>query len=1085
MLQFRGVTASTQTTGTSKTVNKPSGVVDGDLMLCYVGVAADVEMTMPAGWTLAHASAEITGTTNIRVYKKTASSEGASYNITHGSSQTFSAGIVAWYSDDGHTIAVDTAANQTNASSTNRSFPTVSTSRTGAALNYFASLDTNVTSTPDAACDERWDSGTTVRAHAMTEQIDASGTTSARTATGTASASKVVTLALVETAVGLTIRNIATANTALGSSLAISKPTSTATGDMMLLQIVTSSSVTITGGVSDWTLLETQSGSGSDNAHHVYYRVAQGGDSSWTVTTSAVTNMTLNIIGWYSAAAWPIVFDDSDKISNGTTTSHVAQAVTTTKANAALNCFYSGSNTFSGTAPSGTVERYDRVGSSASYLMTEIVAATGSTGTRTMTGSSVTSDSISVAIAEDITTDGVLAVTLAAITFSGSGTVESTEITGVLAVTLDAITFSTTATAETVGALAAILDAITFSNTGIVESTGALTVTLGAITFSGPGYNVATPSDLTATTISDTQIDLAWTDNADNETGYEIQVSTDGATWGPMGFAAANATSFSATGLLPNTLYYFRVRAFILSPLVFSAWSNTASATTEDAPQVIVHVDKILGVDWSQSGVYEEESANVISARGSIHIAPPGQNITTSGGQVAQATIVLNNTDDRYSPLITGGPLSDLIAGGKMYRTPLYFRVSIDSGATYHTIFTGLMKIPQNKTLTPNQLKTIDLDCRGREEQYLNYKLSTTILDTIAFQNYSESQLIAYILYYAGVSGDIFSADTGLYSYPWFWMDEASVIETCWQLAASAGGRFYCTKDGVFAYEAATHWLVGAHATSRETITRGKFANLTVFYDDNSLASKVIAKARLLEPGESGELWTAEEPLSLSPGASETVVAELGDPAYQYESITYDARTTGGLDMSGSVTLEATYYAQRVEMVFTNTHPTYAATIRNLKITGSAIEETSTATVTETSSNDFWTAPTRATASLVETINNPFVHRRDQAKALAQQVLGRQEVPPLFYKLFNVRGDPERQIGDRITISDSELMTEDRDAFIIGIEWRFSAATGFKQDLTCIDSASVAPYIDADIGYFVLDTNTLDELSDNPGRLYY
>ena len=71
------------------------------------------------------------------------------------------------------------------------------------------------------------------------------------------------------------------------------------------------------------------------------------------------------------------------------------------------------------------------------------------------------------------------------------------------------------------------------------------------------------PSELAATAISGAQIDLSWTDNADNETGFEIQRSPNGSTgWELRGTVGAGVTSFSDSGgLVCETLYYYRVRA--------------------------------------------------------------------------------------------------------------------------------------------------------------------------------------------------------------------------------------------------------------------------------------------------------------------------------------------------------------------------------------------------------------------------------------------------------------------------------------------------------------------------------------------
>jgi len=78
-----------------------------------------------------------------------------------------------------------------------------------------------------------------------------------------------------------------------------------------------------------------------------------------------------------------------------------------------------------------------------------------------------------------------------------------------------------------------------------------------------PNVIPADPTNLAATTVASTQVDLAWTDNANNEDGFRIERSDDGGgTWNQVGQTAANVTTFSDTGLTPGTGYMYRVYAF-------------------------------------------------------------------------------------------------------------------------------------------------------------------------------------------------------------------------------------------------------------------------------------------------------------------------------------------------------------------------------------------------------------------------------------------------------------------------------------------------------------------------------------------
>jgi fibronectin type 3 domain-containing protein len=92
----------------------------------------------------------------------------------------------------------------------------------------------------------------------------------------------------------------------------------------------------------------------------------------------------------------------------------------------------------------------------------------------------------------------------------------------------------------------------------------------------------AAPSNLAATAVSSGQINLSWTDNSNNESGFRIYRSTDGVNFLWYYTPGANATSFSDTGRTAGTLYYYRVLSYNANGI--SDFSNTASATTFPLP---------------------------------------------------------------------------------------------------------------------------------------------------------------------------------------------------------------------------------------------------------------------------------------------------------------------------------------------------------------------------------------------------------------------------------------------------------------------------------------------------------------------
>jgi hypothetical protein len=95
-----------------------------------------------------------------------------------------------------------------------------------------------------------------------------------------------------------------------------------------------------------------------------------------------------------------------------------------------------------------------------------------------------------------------------------------------------------------------------------------------------PPPTPAAPSNLTANAVSANQINLSWSDNSGNETGFKIErcQGNNCTNFAEIAQVGANVTSFPNTGLTRNTWYRYRVRAFNGSG--DSGYSNIASDKT-------------------------------------------------------------------------------------------------------------------------------------------------------------------------------------------------------------------------------------------------------------------------------------------------------------------------------------------------------------------------------------------------------------------------------------------------------------------------------------------------------------------------
>lgn len=149
-------------------------------------------------------------------------------------------------------------------------------------------------------------------------------------------------------------------------------------------------------------------------------------------------------------------------------------------------------------------------------------------------------------------------------------------------------------------------DATSYSNTGLSAGTPyyyriSAVHALGASLFATanattPAGGLNPPGSLSATPVSNTQINLTWTDTNSDETGYQVERSPNGYdSWTTLATTAANATSYASTSLSSGTRYHYQVKA--VKSGGSSAYVDTSAITfplgpgaTDDGSRIDVFV---------------------------------------------------------------------------------------------------------------------------------------------------------------------------------------------------------------------------------------------------------------------------------------------------------------------------------------------------------------------------------------------------------------------------------------------------------------------------------------------------------------
>jgi hypothetical protein len=236
----------------------------------------------------------------------------------------------------------------------------------------------------------------------------------------------------------------------------------------------------------------------------------------------------------------------------------------------------------------------------------------------------------------------------------------------------------------------------------------------GARLLSSPVAPTA-PSNLQATAVSSSQINLTWTDNSGaNETGFGIERSTDGVNFTQIATVGQNVTSYSNTGLSASTTYTYRVRA--LSSIGNSAYSNTSTATTLSATVTPTYLSDLA---WASAtagwGTVQKDATivgNTITLRGVTYAKGLGTH--------ANSTIVYNLNGQYTSFLADIGLDDEEIGKGNP---------SVD----FQVIGDGKVLYDSGAVTLASAVKSLNVNVTG--VQQLSLVVNTTISGNIDFDH--------------------------------------------------------------------------------------------------------------------------------------------------------------------------------------------------------------------------------------------------------------------------------------------------------------------------------------------------------------
>jgi hypothetical protein len=232
------------------------------------------------------------------------------------------------------------------------------------------------------------------------------------------------------------------------------------------------------------------------------------------------------------------------------------------------------------------------------------------------------------------------------------------------------------------------------------------------------------PSGLSATSVSDDGVDLAWTDNAADETGFVVERSEQEGSWLVAAELGAGASAFADAGLQPGTTYAYRVRA--VNAAGGSAWSNVASATT-DAPPAFVVMTTVA--EYFVYGAVAGDHTDTWAVDGFAERLTEQE----SGGKPARRTSRLEHVWEvavRSGAAVTLG----VRAWGGSAEDRFRFEVSTDGGSSYARMFEVPLEAPgeaQTWSLRPDTSGAVLVRVVDSDRTRGNRSLDTVWVDAI------------------------------------------------------------------------------------------------------------------------------------------------------------------------------------------------------------------------------------------------------------------------------------------------------------------------------------------------------------------
>ena len=492
---------------------------------------------------------------------------------------------------------------------------------------------------------------------------------------------------------------------------------------------------------------------------------------------------------------------------------------------------------------------------------------------------------------------------------------------------------------------------------------------------------------------------------------------------------------------------------------------SVSEAFTSATEALVRLVQTKLEVQWDGTN-WTDESQYVRLHSGSTRFGQTSDELVAPGS-IAGAEVLLDSSTNRFNWLRSDGPLYGYI-GGDMGMYGIGARLYVGFGGEYCRIFTGVIVTWEEGR------GDVRLTLRDEGYRYLQDKQSTVMYE----QERTDSWVKRLCDWMGLPSGDQI-LDPGIFTIPYCWLDDESLIEEAWDVAAAEGGRCWIDALGKLHFENVVHWLDAVHQAVQWAFTEEDLVVTGPTSRTEDVATTVIAEWSARAVSGLAVVFTLQEEKVVAPGEALSFDARLNQPVLAYAALTagtdYSVQSSGGQDLAASVVIElipAQQFAQRCRIAITNNHTTLAAHVGFLQIRGYPLLGSPAEQV------EIVADPPPLSFKRPRSVRgSPYLQTYAQAHALAAVLGARYQRLMRTWSLVGVAGVPQLELGDRVSFTDAKRISDLIEGFVTQIQWQFAPDAGYIQNLEVLGAEDYFPTT----GYFIIGTTALGAV----GKCWY